>query len=487
MSTSPKDVLPPLIFEASRPGRIGTDLPVADVPAATGDEALFRDDLPFPELSQLEVMRHFTKLSQLNYGIDTTFFPLGSCTMKYNPRVNEQVARFPGLADLHPLADAPDSQGALRLMAELQALLAKVAGLGAVSLMPAAGAQGELAGILIARAYHASRGEGEQRRRVIIPDSAHGTNPATAAMAGYTVTEVRSDREGDVDVEQLATLVGPDVAALMLTLPNTLGLFEKRIAEIVELVHGCGALLYLDGANMNALLGCVAPGNLGVDVMHFNLHKTFSTPHGGGGPGSGAVAVTSALADFLPGQVSVQREDGSYSLEEPPRSVGPLSAFYGNFGVMVRAYAYIRALGGEGLQEEGEAAVINANYLMARLSDAYDVPFQRFCMHEALLTGRKQRRNHNVRTLDIAKRLLDYGYYAPTVYFPLIVEEAMLIEPTESETKEAIDAFCDVMLTIAREAEENPEVVLSAPQETPVRRLDEAGAARRPIVRWIAE
>ncbi len=351
---------------------------------------------------------------------------------------------------------------------------------------PAAGAQGELTGILMARAYHESRGEGVQRRRVVIPDSAHGTNPATAAMAGYTVVEAPTDENGDIDVAKLATLLGPDVAAFMLTLPNTLGLFEPEIIEIAKLVHDCGALLYMDGANFNALAGRVSPGALGVDIMHFNLHKTFSTPHGGGGPGAGPVAVRKGLGDFLPGPVAMKNDDGSYRLEGPSQSIGRLSASYGNFGVMLRAYAYVRTLGASGLRDVSESAVVNANYLLARLKDAYDMPFNRTCMHEALLTGRKQRRN-DVRTLDIAKRLLDYGYYAPTVYFPLVVDEAMLIEPTESESKESIDAFCDAMIAIAREAETDPDLVRSAPHVTPVRRLDEATAARKPILRWQVE
>lgn len=476
-----------LLNEASRPGRVGCDLPESDVPsAALPDQSLLRQDLELPELSQLEVVRHFTRLSQLNFSIDTTFFPLGSCTMKYNPRVHEEIARMPGFADLHPLADDADAQGALRLMFELQDWLAAIVGMDATSLTPAAGAQGELAGILISRAYHESRGEGDQRKRVVIPDSAHGTNPATAAMAGYTVSEVPSDGLGNIDVSQLASHLGPDVAAFMLTLPSTLGMFESQIEEIVRQVHDCGALLYMDGANLNALVGRAAPGKLGIDIMHFNLHKTFSTPHGGGGPGAGPIAVTEGLADFLPGPVVTRSEDGEYRTSEPPRSIGRLSGSYGNFGVALRAYAYIRTLGSDGLREVSEAAVINANYLLARLRNAYDVPFDRKCLHEALLTGKKQRQN-GVRTLDIAKRLLDYGYYAPTVYFPLVVDEAMLIEPTESESKEAIDAFCDAMLEIAQEAENEPDLVTSAPHVTPVRRLDEAKAARKPILHWQTE
>ncbi len=473
-----------LLIEASRPGRVGCDLPESDVPPAPlPDQALLRQDLELPELSQLEVMRHFTRLSQLNYSIDTTFFPLGSCTMKYNPRVHEEIARMPGFADLHPLADDADAQGALGLMSELQDWLAAIVGMSATSLTPAAGAQGELAGILISRAYHESGGEGDTRKRIVIPDSAHGTNPATAAMAGYTVSEVPSDGLGNIDVSQLASHLGPDVAAFMLTLPSTLGMFESQIEEIVRQVHDCGALLYMDGANLNALVGRAAPGELGVDIMHFNLHKTFSTPHGGGGPGAGPIAVREGLANFLPGPVVTRSEDGAFQTSDPPNSIGRLSGAYGNFGVALRAYAYIRTLGSDGLREVSEAAIINANYLLARLRDAYDVPFDRTCLHEALLTGKKQRQN-DVRTLDIAKRLLDYGYYAPTVYFPLVVDEAMLIEPTESESKEAIDAFCDAMLEIAREAETEPDLVTSAPHVTPVRRLDEAKAARKPILHW---
>ncbi|MGE0058156.1 MAG: aminomethyl-transferring glycine dehydrogenase subunit GcvPB [Dehalococcoidia bacterium] len=474
----------PLLIETSQPGRIGCDLPASDVPTTDLPSDLLRDDLALPELSQLDVVRHFTRLSQLNYSIDTNFFPLGSCTMKYNPRVHEDIARMAGFADLHPQTDDADAQGALQLMYELQEALAELVGMDAVSLTPAAGAQGELTGILLTRAYHESRGEGEQRRRVVIPDSAHGTNPATAAMAGYTVSEVHTDENGDIDIEKLKEALGPDVAAFMLTLPNTLGLFEPEIIEIAEIVHEAGALLYMDGANFNALAGRVSPGALGVDIMHFNLHKTFSTPHGGGGPGAGPVAVRKGLGDFLPGPIAVEVEDGTFRFEAPSQSIGRLSGSFGNFGVILRAYSYLRTLGDEGLREASEAAVVNANYLLSRLREAYDVPFNRSCMHEALITGRRQRNRNGVKTLDIAKRLLDYGFYAPTVYFPLVVDEAMLIEPTESESKESIDAFCDALLAIAREAEENPELVQSAPHLTPVRRLDEATAARKPILHW---
>jgi glycine dehydrogenase subunit 2 len=368
-------------------------------------------------------------------------------------------------------------------MFELQILLRSISGLDAVSLAPAAGAQGELTGILIARAFHESRGEGAQRTRVVLPDSAHGTNPSTASMAGYSVTQVASNAVGDVDLDQLASQLGPDVAAFMLTLPSTFGLFDRGVEEIARLVHECGALLYLDGANMNAIAGRATPGSLGFDIMHFNLHKTFSTPHGGGGPGAGPVAVRADLADFLPAPVAHRDDSGAYSLVRPPRTIGALSTFWGNFGVLVRAYAFIRALGSDGLREVSDSAVLNANYLLTRLRGAFDVPFDRTCMHEALLSGRRQKR-HGVKTLDIAKRLLDHGYYAPTIYFPLVIEEAMLIEPTESESKETIDAFCDAMIAIAEEAQASPEAVINAPETTPVRRLDEATAARHPVLRW---
>ncbi len=483
MTLNPSNADEKLLWEVSQPGRRALDMPASDVPEAPLDAALMRETLDLPQVSQLEVVRHFTRLSQMNYAIDTTFFPLGSCTMKYNPRVNEQVARLPGFADLHPLQDDDDRQGALRLMFELQTVLQRISGLPAVSLAPAAGAQGELTGILMTKAYHESRGEGAQRTKVVLPDSAHGTNPSTAAMAGYSVRQVASNADGDIDLDELATELGPDVAAFMLTLPSTFGLFDRQIEKIAQMVHDCGALLYLDGANMNAIAGRATPGSLGFDIMHFNLHKTFSTPHGGGGPGAGPVAVREGLESFLPSPIAHRDESGRYSLRNPEQSIGALSAFWGNFGVLVRAYAYIRALGYEGLREVSDSAVLNANYLLSRLRGAFDLPYDRTCMHEALLSGRRQKR-HGVKTLDMAKRLLDHGYYAPTVYFPLTVEEAMLIEPTESESKETIDAFCDAMLAIAEEAATDPDAVINAPEFTPVRRLDEATAARHPILRW---
>ncbi|MCI0857047.1 MAG: aminomethyl-transferring glycine dehydrogenase subunit GcvPB [Chloroflexi bacterium] len=478
-----------LTFDLSRPGRIGCVLPPLDVPEAPlPSSGLLRDDITLPELSQPDVVRYFTQLSQRNFSIDTGFYPLGSCSMKYNPRVNEVAARLPGLANVHPMQAQGTTQGALALMHGLQRLLAEITGLHEVSLAPDAGAHGELAGILIASAYHNSNGG--PRRRVLVPDSAHGTNPATAAMAGFEVESIPSDAEGNLDFEALRVALdanGNSVAALMLTLPSTLGLFEPRIMQIADLLHDHGALLYGDGANMNAMLGRVKPGDLGFDVFHLNLHKTFSTPHGGGGPGAGPIAVTAALAPFLPApHVRKDERSGCFSLETPERSIGRLGLFHGNFGVLVRAYAYILSLGADGLRGISEAAVLNANYVQTRLQNAYRLAFDRRCMHEVVISGSRQKA-HGVKTLDIAKRLIDYGFHPPTIYFPLIVDEAMMIEPTESETKETLDAFCDAMLAIAKEAEETPELVREAPTTAPLRRLDEATAARKPVLRWKRE
>jgi glycine dehydrogenase subunit 2 len=476
-----------LTFDLSRPGRYGATLPPLDVPeAALPDATLLREELPLPELSQLDVVRYFTNLSQRNYSIDTGFYPLGSCSMKYNPKVNEDAARLPGLAQLHPMQSAETSQGALELMFCLQEVLAEITGMHDASLVPSAGAHGELAGILIARAYH--NANGGHRRRVLVPDSAHGTNPATAAMAGFEVESIPSDSDGNLDIDALRKALdgdGDGVAALMLTLPSTLGLFEPRITEIASKLHERGALLYGDGANMNAMLGRVKPGDLGFDVFHLNLHKTFSTPHGGGGPGAGPIAVKAALREFLPSP-HVRRAGGGYVLATPERSVGRLGMFHGNFGVLVRAYAYILSLGADGLRAISEASVLNANYVQARLRDAYRLPYDRSCMHECVFSGSRQKAK-GVKTLDIAKRLIDYGFHPPTIYFPLIVDEALMIEPTESESKETLDAFCDAMLAIAREAEESPELAREAPHDTPVRRLDEATAARKPVLRWRRE
>ncbi len=476
-----------LSFDLSRSGRIGALLPPLDVPeAALPDASLLREELTLPELSQLDVVRYFTRLSQKNYSIDTGFYPLGSCSMKYNPRINEDIARLTGLAQLHPMQQIETAQGALALMHGLQRMLAEITGMDDVSLVPAAGAHGELAGILIASAYHTANGDGSKgsrRKRVLVPDSAHGTNPATAAMAGFTVESIPSDKNGNIDMDALERALDNDgVAALMLTLPSTLGLFEPRITHIADLLHSHGALLYGDGANMNAMLGRVKPGDLGFDVLHLNLHKTFSTPHGGGGPGAGPIAVKSHLAPFLP-TPHVEQNEGGFVLGTPERSVGRLGLFHGNFGVLARAYTYILSLGAEGLRGISEAAVLNANYVQTRLRGAYRLAYDRRCMHECVLSGSRQKAK-GVRTLDIAKRLIDYGFHPPTVYFPLIVDEAMMIEPTESESKETLDEFCEAMLAIAREADESPELAREAPHNTPVRRLDEATAARKPVLRW---
>jgi glycine dehydrogenase subunit 2 len=477
----------PLLFELSKPGRHGVPAPASDVPAREAPAHLCRETLDLPEVAERDVIRHFTRLSQLNYAIDLGLYPLGSCTMKYNPRINEDCARQPGFALLHPYQPAETVQGALELLYELQGYLAEISGFDAVTLQPAAGAHGELTGILIVRAYHTSRGD-TARTKVIVPDSAHGTNPATAAMAGYQVVTVRSNERGNVDLAQLRELAGPDTAAMMITNPNTLGLYDEGATEIAKIVHAAGGLVYNDGANFNAILGIVKPGEIGFDIMHYNVHKTFSTPHGGGGPGAGPVGVKAHLAPFLPTPRVVKNEgpDGPvYRFEPVPDSIGKLHAFWGNFGVLVRAYTYIIA-NGTGLRSVSEHAVLNANYLRANLTDLYELPYDRINMHEFVLSGVRQKRL-GVRTLDIAKRLIDLGFYPPTVYFPLIVDEALLIEPTETENLETLDEFIAALRQIAREAEEQPETLKEAPHDTPVRRLDEATAARKPNLRWQPE
>jgi glycine dehydrogenase subunit 2 len=459
-------------------------VPETPVETALPKDAI-REELPLPELSELDVVRHFTHLSTRQMSVDNNFYPLGSCTMKYNPKVNERVARIPGFAAIHPLQPEETVQGALQLMYELQQDLAEIGGMDAVTLQPAAGAHGELAGIMIIKAYHKSRGD-DARKIILVPDSAHGTNPATAARSGFQIKKVPSNEHGLVDLEALKAALGPDVAGMMLTNPNTLGLFEKDVVEICRLVHGAGGMMYGDGANMNAILGHARPGDLGFDVMHFNLHKTFSTPHGGGGPGSGPVGVKAHLEPFLPVPV-VKKTDQGYGLDYTlPQSIGRLMTFYGNFLVMVRAYAYIRSLGPDGLREVSDIAVLNANYLMARLRDTYPVPYDHYCMHEFVASA-KEFRKRGVRALDIGKRLLDLGFHAPTVYFPLIVDEALMIEPTETESKETLDAFVDAMLLIARESEEQPEVLAHTPYDMPVTRVDEVTAARRPNLRCVGE
>lgn len=434
-----------------------------------------------PEVSEPDLVRHYTQLSHRNYAVDLGFYPLGSCTMKYNPKINEDAARLPGFARLHPYTPVSQVQGALRLLHDLERLLVEVTGMEWVTFQPAAGAHGELTALMLIRAYFGERGE--RRTRVIVPDSAHGTNPASASMCGYEVVEVRSDARGNIDVDALRAVADERVAALMLTNPNTLGLFEERITEVEEIIHGCGAQLYLDGANFNAILGITRPGDQGFDVMHMNLHKTFSTPHGGGGPGAGPVAVKGHLAPYLPVPVVV-RDGERYRLEyDRPDSIGKIRSFYGNFGVLVRAYTYIRTYGPL-LRQVAEAAVLNANYLLALLRPAFDVPYDRPCMHEFILAGTRQKRESGVTTKDMAKRLLDYGFHAPTVYFPLIVDEAMLIEPTETETREAIEAFAQALLAVAEECRTDRELVRTAPHTTIVSRLDEVTAARRPDLCW---
>jgi len=483
-----------LIFEISSPGRKAVFLPELDVPATEMPKELLREDLPLPEVSEIDLMRHYVHLSQLNHAVDTGFYPLGSCTMKYNPKVNEEAAKLPGFTRTHPYQDHGTVQGNLRLMYELQEYLKEIGGFAAVSLQPAAGAHGEFTGILMMRAYHEERGD-TKRTKVLIPDSAHGTNPASSAMSGYQVAEIKSDQRGNVDLEALRAHCDDTVVGLMLTNPNTLGLFEENVLEVCEIVHECGGLMYGDGANMNALLGIAKPGDLGFDVLHYNLHKTFSTPHGGGGPGSGPVGASERLAKYLPGPITVKAERQTsnvkrkisnlqlYSLEMPQASIGRVKAFYGNFGVLVKAYTYIRMLGSEGLRQVSEDAVLAANYLLARLKEVYPLPYDRSCMHEFVLSGPLPQAP-DVHTLDIAKRLMDYGFHPPTVYFPLIVPEALMIEPTETESKETLDAFAEAMLKIAEEAQENPDLLHEAPQTTPVTRLDEVRAARHPKLRW---
>lgn len=476
-----------LIFERSHPGRVAYDLPASDVPE-TDVPAEFLREKPaeLPEVSELDLIRHYTDLSHRNYGVDNGFYPLGSCTMKYNPKINEEVARFPGFTQLHPYQPVETVQGALRLLYELQQDLAEITGMDQVTLQPAAGAHGEWTGLMMIRAYHEHRGD-TKRNKVIIPDSAHGTNPASASVSGFETITVPSTEEGLVDVAALKEALGDDTAALMLTNPNTLGLFERDIVEIARLVHEAGGLLYYDGANANAILGITRPGDMGFDVVHLNLHKTFTTPHGGGGPGAGPVGVKKELIPFLPTPLVERTEDGIYRWQDDlPHSIGRVKSYYGQFGILVRAYAYIRTMGPDGLRRVAEDAVLHANYLLKRLSPSFDVPFGERCMHEFVLSGVRQK-DLGVRTLDMAKRLLDFGFHPPTIYFPLIVSECMMIEPTETESKETLDRFADTLIHIAREVEENPELVQEAPHRTIRKRLDEVTAARKPVVRWQKE
>jgi glycine dehydrogenase subunit 2 len=471
-----------LIWEKSQAGRRAGSLPRYDLPAAEVPEELRRERPPrLPEVSEPELVRHFTALADRTFGVDTGFYPLGSCTMKHNPRVNERVVNLPGFRDLHPHQEEEGSQGALELMWRLQEILAEVCGLHAVSLQPAAGSQGELTGLMLMRAYFADRGE--ERTTVITADTAHGTNPASVTMAGYTLQKVETDERGNLDLDDLRAKVNEQTAGLMLTNPSTLGLFDEHIEEVAAIFHDAGALLYYDGANLNAVCGISRPGDMGFDIVHINLHKTFSQPHGGGGPGGGPIVVRDLLEPFLP-VPAIVREGDAFRLDyDRPKSIGKVRGFCGPFGVFVRSYAYIRSYG-PALREMSEAAVLNANYLLARLRDAYDLPFDRLCMHEFVLSARNLKRERGATALDVAKRLMDYGFHPPTIYFPLIVPEALMIEPTETEPRETLDVFAEAMLRIAQEAASDPQVLKDAPHRRPVRRLDEVKAAKRAIVKY---
>lgn len=476
-----------LIFELSKEGRKAYTLPKCDVPCKCADEMLpkelLRNSIPeLPEVSEVDVVRHYTLLSNKNFGVDTGFYPLGSCTMKYNPKINEEAARLGGFTEVHPYEPEEAVQGSLELMYDLGEKLKEISGMDSITLQPAAGAHGELTGLMIIKAYHESRKD-FKRKRIIVPDSAHGTNPASAAVAGFEIVEVKSNENGEVDIESLKSILDDTIAGLMLTNPNTLGLFESSIGEIAKLVHEAGGLLYYDGANLNAIMGTARPGDMGFDVMHMNLHKTFAAPHGGGGPGSGPVAVKKEFAKFLPVPV-IEKQDDKYVLNyDRPMSIGKVKNFYGNFEVMVKSYAYILSMGGCGLKKASQYAVLNANYIKEKLKGAYKLPHDRVCKHEFVLAGLNTD-NHEISTLDVAKRILDYGYHPPTIYFPLIVDNAIMIEPTETESIETLDTFIDAMLKIAKEAEDDPDSLKTAPHTTIVRRLDEVRAARNPIVKW---
>ena len=481
-SHTAKTAEPKLIFESGSPGRSALFWPQGEkVPGAIPDALLRREIAGFPELGELETLRHFTRLSQRNFAIESQFYPLGSCTMKYNPKINEVVARFPGFAQVHPLAPGDLLQGALALLFELERMLAEISGMEHVSLQPSAGAQGELTGLMMIRACLTERGN--SRRKIIVPDTAHGTNPASSTLCGYEVVQISSNEHGVIDAAMVESAMDQDVAAVMITNPNTLGLFETHIEAIAEVVHSRGGMVYLDGANLNALMGIAKPGHMGVDVLHMNLHKTFSTPHGGGGPGAGPVAVRSHLADYLPVPRIVKAGDRFELNEDFEKSIGRVRSFFGNFGVLVRAYAYVLALGGDGLEDVSRMALLNANYIRKKLEKTYQLAYNEPCMHECIFTDRVQQKN-GVSTLDIAKRLLDYGYHPPTIYFPLVVSGAFMIEPTETETIETLDGFIEAMVAIAQEAKNDPELVKNAPHTTPVKRLDEARAARKPVLRW---
>ncbi|PLX98643.1 MAG: glycine dehydrogenase (aminomethyl-transferring) [Desulfuromonas sp.] len=473
-----------LIFDHTDPGRKGYSLPKLDVPTASLPEHLTRNEVEgFPEVSEVDVVRHFTRLSTWNYGVDSGFYPLGSCTMKYNPKVNEAAARIAGFSQCHPYTPEALSQGSLGLMYDLQQALAEISGFARVTLQPAAGAHGELAGMLMIRAWHEARGN--KRTKVLIPDTAHGTNPATASLCGYEVVPIESKGAGVLTAETVAEFMDDDVAALMVTNPNTLGLFESDIRKICDIVHAGGGLVYCDGANLNALMGIARPGDMGIDVMHFNLHKTFSTPHGGGGPGAGPVGITAELEPFLPTPIIIKDGNGYALKSDLPQSIGRLRSFYGNFGVMVRAWSYILTMGAAGLKRASQMAVLNANYIRARLEPVFDLPHKHRSLHEVVFSDKDL--DGDCHTLDVAKRLIDYGFHPPTIYFPLVVKGAIMIEPTETESMEILDEFCDAMLAIAEEAKTNPELLHEAPQLTRIKRLDETTAARQPCLCWPTE
>ncbi len=468
------------LWEKSVPGRCGISIPVNDVDRAELNNELIRDNVELPELSELDVVRHYTRLSQWNFGVDSGMYPLGSCTMKYNPKINEVQASKQEIAGAHPLSGEDSSQGALKLMHDMQEMLAEITGMDATTLQPAAGAHGELAGMLIIHAYHEKKGK--QRSKIIIPDTAHGTNPASATLCGYESINISSNENGVLTPEAVAEVMDEDTAGIMITNPNTLGLFEENIKEISEIVHAKGGLVYGDGANMNAIMGYVKPGDIGIDVLHLNLHKTFSTPHGGGGPGSGPVVVTKELEPFLPVPIIGKQDDKYTIVEDRPDSIGRLHTFYGHFNVLVKAYAYILSMGSKGLKQVSEYAVLNANYIKESLKGTLNLPYDRPCMHECVFNDKNQAQFH-ITTMDMAKRLLDFGFHPPTVYFPLVVEGAFMVEPTETESKQSIDEFINAVKTIAKEAEENPELLHSAPNITKISRLDEVQAARKPCLR----
>jgi glycine dehydrogenase subunit 2 len=472
-----------LIFEKSSKGRRGIDLPEVNVPKKKINipQKFLRTNIPLPEVSEVDVVRHYTALSRMNYGIDTGFYPLGSCTMKYNPKINEDVSRLPGFLFAHPYQPEKISQSCLKLMFNLERYLCEITGMDAYTLQPAAGAQGELTGLMLIKAY--LKHKKEKRTKIILPDSSHGTNSASASICAFKAVTIKSNEQGRVDLNALSEVMNKDVAGIMLTNPNTLGIFEKDILEIIKIIHDNGGLVYCDGANMNAILGITRPGDMGFDIIHLNLHKTFSTPHGGGGPGSGPVGVKKELQPFLPIPRIEKKGENYYLNYDYHLSIGRIKAFYGNFGVMVKAYAYLRELGAKGLRQVAENAVLNANYLLKKLKSYYDLPYDQICKHEFVLSGSRQAKK-GVSTMDIAKRLLDYGFHAPTIYFPLIVKEAMMIEPTETESKETLDAFADAMIKIAEEIDKNPEIVKRAPNSTPFSRLDMVKAAREPVLKW---